>query len=491
MSPAANAKRALSSRAWQIVTGREALEPLTALAWIAFLALLAVQTVGIATNDFREHPLAGDQSSFLLQAQSLAHGLDLSFDRDDFDRFVDLEWAKQPVGLFFQRHDDGWAFAKPYGYPAIAAPAVAVFGAVRGMAITNAFLLLALVAVSIAILRVRFSGPVVPLVVGAFYLLATPYLYGYVLHSELFLALLVASALGLTIWFWRAQRLALAVAAMAAMAFGVSEKPPLLVLFLPVVALLLIEQRNWRHRVAIVAAAVGVWGLAVVPYLVYSDGRTWNAYGGERYVAAGRVPFDGARRHPDDSFMRSRREEYFTLGVVARLFDRPGDRVRSGIYYFVGRHTGLLVFLPTALFLLIAALARARRIDLHAWTVLAGIAAYVLFYVLFFPKNYVGVSSLGNRYFVQIAPAVLVAAVLAEISRRVVASVAVAGAVLGVVLLWPHHRHPSAAFSEQLNETTTLQRIFPFEQNFRWRGYFVCPDPYTVGCITREAKLAR
>lgn len=478
-----------SRRVWHLVTGRPTVQPLTVIAWLAFVALLLLRTVDIATFDYRDHDLAGDQASFLVQAQSLAHeGHDLTFDRGDFDRYAQLGWTAAPYGLFFQRYQDGWAFAKPYAYSAVAAPSLVILGDVRGMAATNALLVVALVVVSVAVLRTRYTGPVVPLVAASFYLLAQPYFYGYVLHAELLLALLTIAVFGLVIWYWRSGRWVWMALAFAVMGIAVSEKPPMLVLFLPVAALLVADQRAWRSRFALVAVGLCAWGLAVGPYLKYSEGATWNPYSGTRYYARAAVPFDGASTHERGAWRLANREEHFRIDVVERAFRAPGERLQALMHYVVGRHTGLLVFLPTGLFLMIAALSRARSLDRRAWAVVAGILGYILFYVLFFPRSYTGGVSLGNRYFLQIAPSIVAATTLAKVSTRAAASAAIAGGFLSIALLWPHHVHPSSAYSEQLNQTTPIQRLLPFESNLRVRGYFECPVPYTAECITTASR---
>jgi hypothetical protein len=465
VEPTTDAPTSARRRLWTVLTGDDTVTPLTALAWLALIVLLLVRTVDVAANDFREHTIAGDQVSFLWQAQSLANsGHDLTYDQADFERFADLDWGEQPSGLFFQRYQDGWAFAKPYGYSLMAAPALAVFGDVRGMAVANAFLLLALTAVIVAILRTRYRGAVVPLVTGAFLLVAQPYLYAYVLHAELFLALLTAVTLGLVLWYWRSGNVVLALLAFAGMAFGVSEKPPMLALFLPVVVLVLVQQRGWWPRL----------------------GATWNPYSGERYAAALGVPFDGQATHAPRAWRNAERDRYFTTDVIDRAVNRSPNRLEILAWYFFGRHTGLLVFLPTGLFLLVAALARWRHLDARAWAVLGGIVGYILFYVLLLPRAYVGGASLGNRYFLQIAPSIIVAAVLAQVSARAAMRAGIAGAVLGTVLLWPHHADPSAAYAEQLSETSPLQRLFPAESDIFGSAYFECPYPYQVECVRKR-----
>jgi hypothetical protein len=470
---------------WSVVTGEPRVRAGTAVSWALLLGLAAFHVVDIATYDFRSHPVSGDQSSFLLQAQSLAgphHHL--SFGRDEQARYVALHWEPAPYGLFFQRHGHGWAFAKPYGYSLVAALPVWALGAVHGMALTNAAMLLALLAVSLAILRSRYSGWVVPLVTLSFFLVAQPYFYGYVMDAELFLALLTAVVLALVLWYWKSRRLGVALTAFAGMGFAVTEKPPFLVLVLPIVAVVLWQQPSWRVRTALIATGLIAWGVATVPYVVYSDGATWNPYGGERYYAVTAVPFDGVHLRVNEGWTRAQEDEYFRLDQLGKVVTQPGDRLESLAYYFVGRNTGLLVFLPTGLFLLIAALARARDLDRHAWSLIAGILGYIAFYVLIFPTDYYGGgASLGNRYFLQVAPSLLAAAVLARVSPRVVAAVAIAGGILGLAFLWPQHLDPSGAYAVGLARTSPIQRLLPFESNQTKNAYFRCPPPFTPKCI--------
>ena len=74
----------------------------------------------VAIHDPTDLPVSGDQASFTYQALSLLGG-DLAYDASDQERWVDLGWDEQPHGLFVQRRDDGWAFAKPLGYSVLLA----------------------------------------------------------------------------------------------------------------------------------------------------------------------------------------------------------------------------------------------------------------------------------------------------------------------------------------------------------------------------------
>jgi hypothetical protein len=138
---------------------------------------------------------------------------------------------------------------------------------------------------------------------------------------------------------------------------------------------------------------------------------------------------------------------------------------RAFAYTFVGQHTGMLVYIPLALFILAAVLARIREADRWALALGLGVLAYVVFYAVAFPNNfYGGGQSFGNRYFLQVAPAVFVLALLARLPSRLMSWMSVAAIVVGFVLMLPNHLDPNRALYE-LWHTTAPQRLLPFEQD--------------------------
>jgi 4-amino-4-deoxy-L-arabinose transferase-like glycosyltransferase len=443
---------------------------LTVAAWVLLLAFAALVLARIATHDFRDQPLAGDASAHLLQALSIAYDSHtLNFDQQDMVRWRSLEWTAEPVGLFFQRYDgDLYGFAKPYGYSLYLAPFVAVFGAPTGVGLANALLLTLLIGISIALLRTRYDGPAVPLLVGAFFLAAYPYMYGYPIHTELFLALLVLIAFASAVRFAQTAKPVWALLSFATMAFGLSEKAAFVALFAPLAAFMLWRASGMRLRAGMVGVGVVVFAIAVIPYLHYSDGQSFTPYGGkDRLYVSSSAPFGGGQGFSGTSFAPSEQ-------VSSTIFADPMDKLRAGAYYLVGRHTGMLVYLPVALLLLIAAIAYVRRTDGWAQAALLGVLAYIAFYVMLFPLNYFGGGqSLGNRYFLQAAPALLAVAVLSGFARRMLTGIAVAGIALGVVFLLPHHAHPDSAFVH-IERTSWPQRLLPFESNQDTADYFRC-----------------
>src|SRR5690606_19774117 len=74
------------------------------------------------------------------------------------------------------------------------------------------------------------------------------------------------------------------IVAAVACALLVTEKPPALVAVGPLVVLAALR-RPWATRLVAAGVAVVVVAVSVAPYLYYSDGASWSAYGGDRYYA--------------------------------------------------------------------------------------------------------------------------------------------------------------------------------------------------------------
>ena len=438
---------------------------LTALrvAWALLLVVTLWRFVDIASFDVRDGPLAGDQANFVLQAQSLRHGANLSFDSEDLRRWSEFGWADKPYGLFYRATDDGWVFAKPYGYSAYLVPFMAVLGEARGIAVANGMLLAALIAVVVALLRLRMTGPVVPLVATACVFASAAPFYGWVVHTEVFLAVLVGAACWLVIRHFDTGSYASGLSAVIVVAFAFSEKATLAFVFAPVLLLMLVKLGNWRRRVGVVAVGGAAVLVFVSPYLWYSDGQHWNPYQGERYYSFGEVPFDGVSSANDVRMKSADRNHYFSAEAFGRVGRAPEAIPQSALTTVVGRHTGLLVFAPMSLIALAYTVRRWRDADQVARLLLAGTVAYLLLYVLLLPRFYVGGSSFGNRYFVQISTATVAVLVLSPMRSATMIRAAVGSLMMSVVLLWPHHLAPRTTYSQRLHVTTPLQRLLPGE----------------------------
>lgn len=442
---------------------------------IVLLAFIAVQSFRVASFDVRDGPLVGDQASHLMQAQSIAADANLSFDVDDHTRFTDLGWG-QPRGLFFQTTDDGYSFAKPYGYSVWASPFVVAFGAIRGFAIANTVLLLGLTACCHLILRSRLDDLTALALTTVFVFGSNAYPFAYVIHPDLFLATLTAAVAALALSVHRRPRPVVVAALAALMSFGISEKPTLGMVYAA-----LGFAAMWRSRTEVRAVAAGVvtgvvaMGVSVAPYLWASGFSSWNPYSGERFISpGGDVAFDATPEVA--TVFPTMAERFFS---VSYWFDVLGDEqreiVESAGYVFIGRHTGMLPFLSAAFVLLLVVVWR-RRAEWNRDAALAfsGLAAYVVFYVALFPFNYFGGGqTIGNRYLLQVIPALLVVVVLLDIPRRVIWRSTVVAAALSLLFMGPTHRDPDRAFW-LLARSSVAQELLPFEYDRRDDIVFAC-----------------
>jgi 4-amino-4-deoxy-L-arabinose transferase-like glycosyltransferase len=461
----------------------------SAIAWAAFWVVATWTVVLVLTTDVRRQQLRADQASFVLQALSLVHTHDLSYTATDFNWWRSFGWSPEPLGLFFQAHGHSWAFAKPYGYSVWLAPFMWVFGDVRGIAVANASLLIVFGVVCYCLIRLRFRGVVVPVLLGSFLFASVAAFNAFNAVADLFEALLIACCLlgalvGLGIGSQRAARTRLFAGA-AAMLFGaaaVAEKAPMVLVVGPLLLLLIARQARWRQRLSLVILGGAVFLLAISPYLWYSSGSSWTPYGGDRYYAEWGVPFSPT---PSAGWKKFSAEEVFSPHyVTSNIAHAPLEKVKSLAWYVVGRHTGLVMTMPLALAIFGLVAWYWRKANAAVVAIAVGALAYVAFYVILFPGNYYGGgTSLGNRYFLQISPVVLALAATAAVPAARVLTASLVSMVVGVAMLWPHYAQPRRVLS-QLGVVSALQSGLPDETGITPNPDFHCPGQ---GCLPEAA----
>jgi hypothetical protein len=470
-------------RSWTWLSGEDGSpRRATVAAWIALGLVWLSVLVLLLRWDFRETPRAGDENNWVIQSLSLAYGRNLSYDEGDIVNWKNLDWARTPTprGIFFRANDAGYAFAKPYGYSAWLAPFVRVFGAPRGIAIGNAALLTALLAVALAILRTRLAGMAVPLLAGAFVFASYVYFYAFTTSVDLFLAFVTAVGCLGFLRAWKHQSAWWAALGAAATAFALADRITVGLALVPVLVVVLIRLGQMRQRAVVAGIGVVVYALAIFPFLYYSDFESVSAYSPPRYnVSTAGVPWaipvdvwrDGL---PDGSGFSATPSHFTPSGVWTRISDEPGEVPEAAAYFLVGRHTGLLVFMPLALVTFVLAAVWWRRLDRIGWALLVGIIGYATLYLVVYTDNFFGGGhSLGNRYFLQIAPLVLGVLAVLRPSGRVALIVATLCTVVTFTFLWPKHREPETAYLH-IDHTTSVQDLLPFESNQKHQKYFLC-----------------
>lgn len=389
------------------------LRPSPAVHWAFLAALLLALTVGAATFDRRTWPsLVGDEATYLMQAESLAWDLDLTYSRQDYDRFV-RHWGRAPEGLILQKGSDRRAlvYGKPMFYAAWAAPFVRL-SPIRGPFVANA-LLLALAAVAAARALRPTVGPSAPAWVALFVFASVAFDYVFWAHIDLFL--MCVTALGLALAFSRpsgdgspeaaprAARLAgrwLAVGLLLAVV-GFS-RPLYLPLFLPAA----LATPRGRRLPALAGLAGGALLLGLVAVGVHERlAGTWTSYGAERRSFNSTVGFPEVD-FPESGWDRMIEEwgnaSWLKTRDVSAYF--AGDArlwAWDAVYFLAGRSVGLLpYFLP----LVVGLLGRPR--GAARWSLLLAAALTAAGFLIVRPFNfYGGGGALANRYFLPVYPA--------------------------------------------------------------------------------------
>lgn len=432
---------------------------------VALVALpLAVHKPGLPPT------LKADEPAYFLAALSLVHDFDLKLDEEDQRRLF-ASYPYLPVNNVIVMTRDGWEtlyYGKPFLAPFLATPFVALFGD-DGAVVFNMLLFLAMGAMGFAWLRRSNAAGLAAFFVVGFFLLSSGWSYVFWIHPEILCMFATCACLffgfaandhlrfvrdgvsGLR-WPW-VERLgahkALALSA-ACLALGVYNKPMLAALGLPVL-FELAARRRWRGLV--------IWMLAAVVSMGAICGVSWALTGAPTpYLVERRAGFN--LHDPTRPLMSPEiHEEMF--GARPALADAEGEAsdsdaaVRAGwwwmfrvpetkwvelredlVYFFVGRHTGLFVYMPFALLslLLFLVLDRSRR----GWLVLGSLALVAAVFLVWIPFNWHGGGGfVGNRYFVMAYPAFLFLVGRIRPAASVAGFWALAGWLVGPLVLAP------------------------------------------------------
>lgn len=227
--------------------------------------------------------------------------------------------------------------------------------------------------------------------------------------------------------------------------------------------------RRWRAAAA--AACAGL--VAMVSLSALGAGLT----GAANPYKAERASFDRASGYPEEAegpvAEEGFRRRIATQHLQALPVPQPRVSAWAAAYYFVGRHTGLLVYFPAALVFAVSAL---RRPDRFSWVLLATVAAGIVFFVVWMPRNYFGGSTfVGNRYFLTLFPLLLFAPRRLPGPRALIA-VWIVGAVVWGSALLSVERARELDRSSQSHAYAGIFPLLPYESTARtldgWRDRY-------------------
>jgi len=396
--------------------------PLEAVGWLILALLLLSTLIGAVRLDRAHHPLIGDEATYAMQAASLAWDFDLSYTRQDYDRFV-AQWGVPPEGLVLQSRpgSDRLVYAKPPLYALVLVPFVRV-APVRGPVVANALLLAVAALLAALALRHRIGGAA-PWWTAAFVFASTAFAYVFWGDADLFL--LACTAAGFALVYWGDRRyvrgdepppevypgedteterrsLARWCAAGALLGVAVVYRPVYLTLFLPALA------AAWdgpprRRRAAMAGLVLGALAVAALSLgLQWLAGGDPTSYGGQRQGVYGHQGYPEVE-YPKAAWS-AQVERKGNASWLQRQALRPQLSPRLAgwnlVYLLAGRSLGLLpYFLP-----LLLGFAAFQR-DRGRWAIPLAVGAALVAFLVLLPFNFYGGGALGNRYFLPLYPA--------------------------------------------------------------------------------------
>lgn len=409
---------------------------------LAFLAaaLFLVLFTGLVGKPGLPPTLKADEPAYLLMAESLVRDGDLRSEKKDYGRLLE-SYPYFPVENLILMSDDGWDtvyFGKPYLYSLLAAPLVGVFGA-NGLVAFNAILFMVLVWCGSRYLE-QFNPPALALLFSVvFFFLSPTWPYVFWLQPEL----LNMAAVGLGFFFLFAEpgggrfgRLRV-IASAAALSFGIYNKPVLLAFAMP---LLYRAFKKWGTAGSLRwIAGLAVTSLLLAGGSVLLTGHPTPYLGVARSGVKVQNP-EAAQRNVDRVAATIKRSST-TQNSWSWVFRKPPTNLReirqSLGYFFWGRHTGLLVYLPFAVIsLLLFSIHRRHRPE--GWLTLLAMAVIALFFICVIPLNWHGGGGfIGNRYFAMAYPAFLFLVTKIRPPWLLAPGAAWAGIFLGTIVFTP------------------------------------------------------
>ena len=426
--------------------------------------------------------LKSDEPAYYLMALSLVNDFDLRCETKDIQRLTN-EFPYNNANNLILMTDDGWKtvwFGKPYLVSLLAAPAVALFGA-DGFLATNMALLMLSIWLGALYLK-RFNPDGLALLFSAgFFLLSNTFAYVFWIHTEVLCMASVTVCLYLAFtpasievptgrWgrflrtFWNAaSRPAWSGAAIIA---GAYNKPVLALLGLPALYLAFRAERT-RGAAKWLAGAAAAGGLVcgiAIGFTGHPSAYLGVERSGVRVLDFTRMPDLPIARSeafkeklPDASGPRNSWSWIFRLPEV-------DHRLPENIeYFFVGRHTGLLLYAPFSGLCLLLFFLYSRRSP-ERWGVLAALAGVALFFLTLIPFNWHGGGGfIGNRYFVNAVPALLFLVTRIAPAWLPVVGFALGGIFVGPILFTPFGA-PVPSPTLQAHVRNAPFRFFPFER---------------------------
>ncbi len=398
--------------------------------------------------------LRSDEPAYYLMALSLAYDGDLRCELHDIQR-LRWEFPHDVIENLILMTDDGWKtvyFGKPLPIALLGAPLARLLGA-DGIVTTNMILFLLALWMGWRYLTQFNPEGRALLFVTAFFLLSYLWVYVFWIHTEVITATALTAALffGLresrdpSVAVGRFSRVAVWARGEgqpcwsgAALVVAAYHKPILAVFALPI--LLRLGGRSQRRDLLLWWLGAGAAAALLVGLSVAWTGHPTPYLGverqGFRIEQYDRMPVEPRSAAPETSSDQENNQQnsWWWLFRIPEIDERFLPHL---VYFLVGRHTGLFVYAPFALVVLLLWIFSQERTR-EQTAILLSLAVTALFFLTLIPFNWHGGGGfVGNRYFVNAYPAFLFLVTRIP-SWSVLVGSGLAGLFLGPILLTPY-----------------------------------------------------
>jgi hypothetical protein len=396
---------------------------------LLLIALAAAVSVDVVRTGFG---IKGDEATYGAMALSLAYDRDLSYERQDLERFWRL-YRSGPEGIFLKRgkqlrirlraappfvselkspdpRSNRLYFGKAFIYPLAVAPFVRVAG-LNGFLVFHVLLIFGVCVCAYRFLAARARAGPALLFTLAFVGAAVVPVYVVFLTSDIFNFALVFFAYFL--WLYKEvvppdrarwlHGLGSDVGAAILLGLVTYSKPSHILLIGPVVMLLW-----WRRRLlpgVVVGAIFMVTTAGLYGVNAWNSGE-FNYQGGDRKTFYGHFPFDAPDGTWDNRGIPMATDDS-DAGTVLDQSEFVNRFAHNLEYFLIGRHFGFVpYFFPGVVVLALWMFSRDRFV---AWRVcsLLGLVGSTSAMLIFFPYTWSGGGGPpGNRYFLSFYPVV-------------------------------------------------------------------------------------
>lgn len=375
------------------------------IAWFVIATVVLILALINKPPD-KERTLFSDQSVHIMAAMSIWHDFDLRYTLEDLERFRSQFPAEEgPRGLFLKANEAGdLYYAKPFLYSASVAFFYGVFGT-SGFIIFN-FILFLFVTLIVIKSLVPYFGVRLGNILALSFMFFSPFLaWVSILHPDLFISLLLTS--GAFLILRDSDRFTL-IAGSILLGLSVFEKPTFLII-VPFI-ILAASHLSWKIRLFLLGASALSWFFPTT-LVLFQDNNVLSYQGIRFSVPRSPFPFEPGWIQPTTAGFKSNIfnvTHVFDLKRVVLSFLGNLSLLPEKLFDFIfGRQTGIFLYFPTALFLLILTLIKPSK---QAFYLIFGFFGYLVLNWLVFPTNgFGGSNSYGSRYLMQVLPIVVLA----------------------------------------------------------------------------------